>query len=373
MSVQSREKNMRLDQRLADPLIRWFHETARDLPWRRNRSPWHVWVSEIMLQQTRVNTVIPYYEQFMERFPTCTDLAEAPLDTVLKLWEGLGYYSRAKNLWRGANYVLSHCDAQVPSTYEEIIKIPGIGDYTAGAILSLAFNLPYPAVDGNVVRVVARLTNSPWTQGNTKDRTIARNYVQQLLDEYPTKAASINEAFIELGAMICRPQTPNCDICPVHPFCLAADTGTAATLPLSKKSKKRPVDYMTILVIKDLFSGLYPVRRRSPDGLLGGLWEFPYLDGHRSREEVALLLESDGYELLDILPLTPRRHIFSHLEWDMIGWSAVVKPITLIPDTTPLVLTDAVDDGISWVDDQELFQKAMATAIAPFRDEAVPS
>ena len=223
-----------LQREILTPLTDWFHAASRDLPWRRDRSPWHVWVSEIMLQQTQVNTVIPYYETFMARFPSCQDLAAAHLDDILKLWEGLGYYSRAKNLWRGANYVVNHHDGTVPDTYEELIKIPGIGDYTAGAILSFAFDAPFPAVDGNVVRVIARLTNSPWTQGNAKDKQCARSYVQNLLDHCPDQASLINEGLIELGALICRPKVPECGRCPLHQNCSALIEGTAEELPLPK-------------------------------------------------------------------------------------------------------------------------------------------
>ena len=219
--------------------------------------------------------------------------------------------------------------------------------------MSFAFDAPFPAVDGNVVRVIARLTNSPWTQGNAKDKQCARSYVQNLLDHCPDQASLINEGLIELGALICRPKVPECGRCPLHQNCSALIEGTAEELPLPKKSKKRPVEDLTILVVRDNLSGRYPVRRRAPDGLLGGLWEFPYLDGHQ-REEVAVLLEDYGYETLD-LRLTAAATYFqpSRVEYGRLAVS--VKSMSLTDDPSSLIAPiidgqELADHGIQYDD-----------------------
>ncbi len=312
---------------VAPDLARWFQTNRRLMPWREERTPYRIWISEVMLQQTQVATVIPYFDRFIRHFPDVTQLAAADLEAVLKLWEGLGYYSRARNLHKGARHLLDHHNGCLPSDYEQLLKVPGIGDYTAGAILSLAFNLPVPAVDGNVVRVLARLTNSAWVQGDVKDRKKARAVAEQLLVDLVPSAdltpALINEALIELGALVCRPQKPLCESCPLARVCRGLAAGTAGHLPLPKPKKTRPSEAFTVLVLnfsKTEAGGSYLLYRRKPTGLLAGLWDFPTVEGHRTIGEIVRLLEDRGCSVNNVFPLTGRKHIFSHLEWDIIGY-----------------------------------------------------
>lgn len=348
----------------AAALTDWFRTRQRDLPWRRDRSPWRVWVSEIMLQQTQAAAVIPYFLRFMADYPTPAHLAAAPEDEVLKHWEGLGYYARARNLQKGARAVLERHGGEIPQTHAELIRIPGIGDYTAGAILSFAFQQPCPAVDGNVVRVLARLTDSAWTQGDLKARRMARAYMADFLSAHPAQAAAVSEGLIELGATVCKPRTPDCARCPLAGGCRARLTGRAEQLPLPQKRQPKPVEYLTVLVLEDADRRLFRVRKRPSEGLLGGLWEFPVLDGHAEPAAVTRHLEESGLRVLDCRPLPPHRHIFTHLIWDMIGYRLLV--------TGPAGPAAAADDGGSpflALTESELFDLPLASAIAPFRND----
>lgn len=362
-------------------LLSWFSTSKRDLPWRSELSPWRVWVSEIMLQQTRASVVIPYFQNFMEAFPTPEALAEAPEDRVLKLWEGLGYYSRARNLQKGARYVEEVHGGRIPATYDEVIRIPGVGDYTAGAILSFVHGLPVPAVDGNVVRVLARLCERPWTQGDTGARKEARAMMEILLNSHPGQSAAINEAMIELGAVICKPRDPQCAGCPLALDCLARAAGTASRLPIPKKDAVRPEDEITVLVL-ETEDHRFLVSRRPSTGLLGGLWEFPVLDGHRTADEVIRLLDdSDVGPVIRSRPLPSHRHIFSHLVWNMVGFHLTIpghrydvppssdldaKKGTPCSDVPELV-EFADRSSACWVSREELAGIALAGAIEGFR------
>ncbi|MGI6546164.1 MAG: A/G-specific adenine glycosylase [Fastidiosipilaceae bacterium] len=383
------EKSSTVEFRAFDPtmLLNWFDDEKRAFPWRRTGDPYAIWVSEIMLQQTRAATVVPYFLSFMRHFPTVEALARSTEMAVLKSWEGLGYYSRAKNLREGARYVLENHNGDLPRTYSEIIKVPGIGDYTAGAILSLAFNLPIPAVDGNVVRVFVRLTDSTWTQGNIKDRRLCRRYVASELEAWPSSAAGINEALIELGATICAPRRPRCDICPLSPHCEARQSGRAHLLPLRRPPKKKPIESLTILILQNQASKKVLVTQRPADGLLADLWEFPSLSGHMSDAEIRRTLVAHGQNPLRIQHLPARRHIFTHLIWDLQAWHCVVEP-TGNRSGAPVALKikpdgfshlSLVEDGGSdaewanmisgdWVDAADLEQLPFSAALIPYRD-----
>jgi A/G-specific adenine glycosylase len=265
---------------LADRLLAWFVGNARDLPWRRDRSPYRVWVAEVMLQQTQVNTVVPYYERFLSRFPTVQALAGAPLEDVLKIWEGLGYYARARNLHAAALQIVATHDGKLPDTFEGLIALPGVGRYTAGAIASIVFGRQVAAVDGNVRRVLCRVF------GIRED--VSRSAVQRRLEALatsllpPARAGLFNEALMELGATICTPRAPRCGDCPLDAFCLASASGEPETLPV-RSSRKRVPHYQVAAAVTVHADGRLLVAQRNAGDMLGGLWEFP--GGRREGDE----------------------------------------------------------------------------------------
>ncbi len=278
-----------------DRLLAWYDRHKRILPWRENPTPYRVWVSEIMLQQTRVEAVKSYYERFMREFPTVETLAAADEEKLMKLWEGLGYYSRARNLKKAAR-VIAHDG--FPDTLAGWLALPGVGDYTAGAVCSIALNLPEPAVDGNVIRVIARLTGE-----NRPKAEIARF----LADHYPSgRAGDFTQALMELGATVCLPNgVPRCDECPWRELCIARRDGRIAELPAKTEKKKRAVEKLTVFVL--IHNGRIALRRRPAKGVLAGLWELPNLEGH----QVTPLWSGA------VTALPDRKHIFTHKEWHM--------------------------------------------------------
>ena len=298
-------------------LLPWYDGGARVLPWREEPTPYRVWVSEIMLQQTRVEAVRPYYERFLEAFPTVEALAAAPEEKLLKMWEGLGYYNRARNLQRAAQQVVELYDGEVPASYEALRALPGVGDYTAGAIASIAFQLPVPAVDGNVLRVAARLDNdlTPITDAGYKKQTRARFAALMPAD----RPGDLNQALMELGATVCLPNgAPLCGNCPVQHLCLAYHRGNASTLPVRAAKKARRIENRTVLLVR--CGAMVGIRRRPARGLLAGLWELPSLDGHLSPDETRAALTAQGWQVQKLLSLRPAKHIFTHVEWHMNGY-----------------------------------------------------
>ena len=257
--------------KIQNKLLSWFHQHKRDLPWRRTINPYHIWVSEIMLQQTRVETVIPYYQKFLKEFPTIKDLAKAPLNKVLKLWEGLGYYARARNLHKAAQFVLKKNQGKMPKSFEEVSSLSGIGRYTAGAICSIAYGEKVQVLDGNVIRVLTRLYA---IQEDPRKTEINQKLWQLATELLPAKnPGDMNQALMELGATVCTPRNPTCLICPVEGFCEARKQGLIDSIPLRKEKKKLPHYNISAGVIwkeKKILIG-----QRPHQGLLGGLWEFP--------------------------------------------------------------------------------------------------
>ncbi len=253
-------------------LLTWYERHQRDLPWRRTDDPYSIWIAEVMLQQTQVDTVIPYYEHFLERFPTIQTLAEASLDEVLKIWEGMGYYARARNLHAAAKAVVEQFGGHIPDTWDELLSLPGIGPYTAGAILSIAFGQPVPAVDGNTRRVLSRL----FAIESPVDHPPTQRQVRELAGELVPAGdpGRFNQALMDLGANICTPQKPACRLCPVSDFCEAFKQGLHEMLPVTRKRGPIPHYDVTAAVIWD-GDGRLLIAQRPPDGLLGGLWEFP--------------------------------------------------------------------------------------------------
>ena len=323
-----------MDQRMAKQyfsteLLNWYMQNKRDLPWRRHRNPYYIWVSEIMLQQTRVETVKPYFERFITRFPTLTDLAEAPEEDVLKLWEGLGYYSRARNLQAAAKQVLELHGGEVPNEKDAVFNLKGVGPYTAGAILSIAFNQPEPAVDGNVMRVLSRyfLIEDDIMKGSTrvKMETLAAELIPQ------GRAGDFNQALMELGALVCTPKSPHCLTCPVMEMCKGRIEGREDTLPVKKKAKPpRPEQRIAALVTgTSINEGKILVRQRPQTGLLARMWELPHVlasepGGLASQvpDEPAMDMMK-GHLLEEGYAVNPKEfwkiaeHTFSHIHWNL--------------------------------------------------------
>lgn len=347
----------------ADQLLNWYALHQRDLPWRRSRDPYRIWVSEVMLQQTRVETVIPYYERWLQQFPTLQDLAGAPEDQVLKAWEGLGYYSRARNLHDAVREVAARYGGEVPDRPEAVAGLRGVGPYTAGAILSIAFNRSVPAVDGNVMRVLSRLCDIHDDIMQPATREGMEALAQQLIPA--GQASAFNQALMELGALVCTPTSPGCPRCPVAEFCRAMAAGTQADLPVKAKARApRPMDVVAA-VIWD--GGKVLIARRPQEGLLGGLWEFP--GGQRppdlswERAVHHLAQERLGVELVLEGHLAAVRHVFSHLVWDLRAFQACLS----LESPRPLET-----DTLRWVAPADLpqfafpvvHQKVMAQVLA---------
>ena len=302
-------------------IIDWYREEGRSLPWRQNPTPYHVWISEIMLQQTRIEAVIPYYHRFLEAFPTVRDLADTDDDRLMKLWEGLGYYSRARNLKKAARIIADEMDGELPSTAAELKKLPGIGDYTAGAVASIACGQPEPAVDGNVLRVTARLLAD---SGDIADPAVKKSVTAMLKEIYPsgTDARLLTEGLMELGETVCIPNgRPKCENCPLADLCRSRKDGNPGDYPVKSPKKPRRIEERTVLLLR--WNGRYAIRKRT-EGLLIGMWEFFSADGHLTREECAALLLLMGMKVPEIRELGPAKHIFTHVEWHMTEYAAEV-------------------------------------------------
>jgi len=305
-------------------LMEWYREHRRKLPWREQVSAYYTWVSEIMLQQTRVEAVKPFYARFLKALPTVKDLAEVNEDKLLKLWEGLGYYNRVRNMQKAAIQIMEDHNGQFPHSYEEIRKLKGIGDYTAGAISSIAFGIPKPAVDGNVLRVVSRILNS---DADIMKASVRSEIAAAIEEVIPSGAAGdFNQALIELGAIVCVPgQVPKCSQCPAEKICCARQEGREQELPVKSKAKARKIEKRTIFLIKD--GENLAIRKRPGKGLLAGLYEFPNIPGYLNMEETAAYSKQIGLMPLRIKELPPAKHIFSHIEWHMKGYAILVDEL----------------------------------------------
>ena len=324
-----------------EKLLAWYDANKRDLPWRRTQDPYKIWISEIMLQQTRVDTVIPYYERFLDWFPTIEDLANAQEEKLLKAWEGLGYYSRVRNMQKAAQQMMENHGGVFPSSYEEISKLKGIGPYTAGAIASIAFGLPEPAVDGNVMRVLARLFEVDYDIGVPTNRKIFQAMMEILID--PDRPGDFNQALMDLGSDIESPVNPRPEESPVKEFSAAYQHGTMDRYPI-KAPKKKPVPvYLTAFIIRDS-QGHYLLEKNEREGLLSGFWHFPLievdslsenlgqlslLDGKRQAEDNPEILSFEQDYDLEIdwqdrsYPIV--QHVFSHRKWQVQLRYGIVK------------------------------------------------
>ncbi len=329
------------------PLLAWYRENARDLPWRREPTPYRVWVSEIMLQQTRVTAVLGYFARFMEAFPTVQDLAAAPEDQLMKLWQGLGYYSRARNLQKAARQIAEDFGGRFPTRYEDLRALAGVGDYTAAAIASIAFGQPVPAVDGNLLRVSARVLGDDTDITTAKGKKHFTAALQSVIPlDFP---GQFNQAMMDLGAMVCLPNgAPLCERCPAADFCQAYLQGRTGELPVRPAKKPRRVERRTVYFF--FYEGKVALRRRPAKGLLAGLWEYP----NALEEETPLA----DWGLADVEPSFAGTgvHIFTHVEWHMTArWAA------LTVDTLP--------PGWVWADKEALRTRyAVPSAFAPFQN-----
>ena len=320
------------------PLCSWYEKNKRSMPWREQKGAYEVWISEIMLQQTRIEAVKGYYDRFLKRLPAVKDLAEIPQEELMKLWEGLGYYNRARNLQKAAQKVQDEYDGVLPADYEKLLTLKGIGHYTAGAIASIAYGIAVPAVDGNVLRVITRITADDTDIMKQAFRT---QMEQQLKESMPKEAASAyNQALMELGATVCVPNgEPDCDNCPVQNICMAKKEGSQMAYPVKSKAKQRRIEKKTVFVIRD--GSRVILNKRPEKGLLAGLYEFPNVEGHLSEEEALEYVKEMGLLPMRIQELEEAKHIFSHIEWQMAGY--VIKVAQLEEDDSGLLFLEAED------------------------------
>lgn len=311
-------------EEIVRPLLGWYDRNARILPWRSEPTPYRVWVSEIMLQQTRVEAVKPYFERFTGELGGVRELAECPEDQLLKLWEGLGYYNRVRNMQKAAVVVMEQYGGELPADYGKLLSLPGIGPYTAGAIASIAFGLPVPAVDGNVLRVLSRVTlcGDDILRQSVKSRW-EKDTARILPKDRP---GDFNQALMELGAVVCVPNgLPKCEECPLKELCRARAEGCAAEYPKKTPKKARKIEERTVLVLQK--GGRTAIRKRAPEGLLAGLYELPNLPGRLTEQEVAAYVREKGLSPAGIQKIEEAKHIFSHVEWHMAGYLVYVEEL----------------------------------------------
>ena len=304
-------------KKLPGALLGWYDKNKRDLPWRRDREPYHIWLSEIMLQQTRVEAVKGYYSRFLERLPTIADLAQCDDEELHKLWEGLGYYSRVRNLKKAAQEIMLIYNGEFPRDYAAVRALPGIGEYTAGAICSIAFGQPTPAVDGNVLRVLARLRSD----GECVDLPAHKKRIREELARiYPKDVpGTFTQALMELGATVCLPNgQPKCEICPCQGLC----AGDWKNYPVRQAKRQRRQEDRTVFVLR--CGDVYALKKRPETGLLAGLWQFPDTLGHLAPEEAIRHLEGWGLRPVQLERMVERSHIFTHIRWDMRGFYITV-------------------------------------------------
>ena len=328
---------------IAQPLLHWFRANHRVLPFRSDPTPYHVWVSEIMLQQTRVAAAVPYYERFVQELPDIPALAACEEERLLKLWEGLGYYSRVRNLQKAARIVCEQYGGQLPGDLAALKKLPGIGDYTAGAIASIGFGIPAPAVDGNVLRVFARLYND---EGDIMQPAVKAATTQKVMAQQPAEApGDFNQALMELGALVCTPGQPDCAACPLQALCLGRQSGNPARLPQKAPKKARKKCELTLCLAQDA-AGRWLLQKRGEQGVLAGLWQPPVLAEEALDEKKALAAAQKLLPAAVLLKEKPlkAKHIFTHLEWHMTAY------VMAVPCTPP-------PEGCVWASPAQLEQE----------------
>lgn len=318
---------MNLYKEMIPYLLKWYDYNARVLPWREDPSPYHVWISEIMLQQTRVEAVRGYYMRFLDELPDIRSLSECPDDRLMKLWEGLGYYSRARNLKRAAQVVCEQYGGCLPDSAEGLRKLPGIGDYTAGAIASIAYQKPEPAVDGNVLRVMSRLTGSRECISLSE---VKKRMTSELRAVMPAeRSGELNQAIMDIGATVCVPNgAPHCEECPLMHLCTAFREGTVSEIPVKEAKKQRKIEKRTVFLITK--GGKILLHKRSEKGLLAGLFEFPNVAGAIPQKKVAdtvtQLFPEGTLRITGVRKADSSKHIFSHIEWHMGAYTVEIEP-----------------------------------------------
>ena len=341
-------------EKLPAALLPWYRENARDLPWRRDRDPYHIWISEIMLQQTRVGAVLGYYSRFLTALPRIQDLARVSEEQLFKLWEGLGYYQRAKSLQKAARVICENYDGKFPDDYAAIRALPGIGPYTAGAIASICFEMPTPAVDGNVLRVAARITGdvTPIDLPVMKD-----SVAKSLAAVYPEGACGdFTQALMELGATVCTPRSPKCALCPAAAFCRAKADGTAGSLPVRLPKRQKRVEEKTVFLF--FFEDKLALSRRTEPGLLSGLWQLPNVPGSSSPQSALETAVSFGLRPRELVRELHRSHIFTHIRWEMTCYE---------------ILCDAASADFTWAAVPEIRKHyALPTAFRQFLEPEKP-
>lgn len=300
-------------RKLPNTLLPWYRQNARKLPWRQDTEPYHIWISEIMLQQTRVEAVRMYYHRFLEQLPDIQALAETSESQLFKLWEGLGYYNRARNLQKAARVIQSQYNGHFPNQYEDIRALPGIGPYTAGAIASICFNQPCAAVDGNVLRIITRMTEN----NASIDRIQTKNEIAAQLEEiYPKNACGqFTQALMELGATVCTPKSPKCPECPANSFCLAYANGTVLQYPVKQPKKDKRLEERTVFLLQ--CGDMYALTKRTESGLLSGLWQLPNVLGKMDDHQALHTADSFGVQPVELYKQMHRVHIFTHIKWQM--------------------------------------------------------
>ncbi|AOV06837.1 A/G-specific adenine glycosylase [Sporosarcina ureilytica] len=309
-------------------LLQWYQTEKRDLPWRRTSNPYYIWVSEVMLQQTRVDTVIPYYERFITKYPTMEKLADADENELLKMWEGLGYYSRARNLQEGVREVVATYGGNVPTNRKEISTLKGVGPYTAGAVLSIAFGIPEHAVDGNVMRVLSRIVLIEEDITIPRTKRIFEDVVMDLIDKQDP--SSFNQGLMELGATICTPK-PKCLLCPVREYCQAFYEGRQEELPVRTRKKRGKVIPVATFAIQNE-QGEWLLRKRPENGLLANLWEFPMVELTTNQSAGEILFKQLGLKVSAVSDIMSFKHIFTHLTWEVTSYYANLKVENRVPD-----------------------------------------
>lgn len=331
-------------EQLVEPLLGWFMGHARTLPWREEPTPYRVWVSEIMLQQTRVEAVKPYFERFMAALPEIKDLAACPEDELLKLWEGLGYYNRVRNMQKAAIEIMEKYEGKLPADYKALLSLKGIGSYTAGAIASIAYGIPVPAVDGNVFRILTRVAADDTDIMKPSFRSFVEETLRTLMVSedgiiFPKNPGilnrresvyknnlpgTFNQALMELGATVCVPNgAPYCEQCPWQELCLARKQELISKLPVKTKAKDRRIEKRTVFVIRD--GDKVMIRKRPEKGLLAGLYELPNIEGELGQEEALSFVKNLDLRPIHIQKLGEAKHIFSHIEWQMSGYAVLVE------------------------------------------------
>lgn len=347
---------------LSEKLLDYYDKNKRDLPWRINPSPYRVWVSEIMLQQTRVSSVIPYYENFLDALPSVEDLAGADEELLHKLWEGLGYYSRVRNMKKAAQQILEIHGGKLPSSYQALIQLQGIGPYTAGAIASIAFNEVVPAIDGNLLRIYSRLHCIEESIDQAKIKKKVFNLI--LEDISKDRPGDFNQALMDLGSSICLPKNPKCYICPIRKFCQAYGQNRQGDFPIRKaKTPQKKEDWTFVIAEK---GGRFLIQKRPEKGLLAGLWEFLPFSSHLKEKEIISNLEEKGYRLKAIKKLDPSQHVFSHRIWNMEAYFVEVLDESIVMES------DTAWESFSWATPEEIKEiYPFSSAMGKYVEEAL--